>query len=214
MDRSRIAIIIPAFNEEQTIASVVLAAKPWGVPIVINDGSSDDTASKAKEAGAEVRSHDVNSGYDTALNTGFAAANTLGVDYALTMDADGQHNPTLIPQFIAKLDSGADIVSGVRDRKQRLAEKIFSIVGRYTWGIDDPLCGMKAYSMSLYKDRGYFDSYSSVGTELSIYAVRNNKSLSQVFVETRPRRDHPRFGNRFFANLKIIRALLLAFIYR
>jgi glycosyltransferase involved in cell wall biosynthesis len=136
------------------------------------------------------------------------------MEYALTMDADGQHNPTLIPRFLVELDNGADIVLGVRDRMQRITEKLFSLVGKYVWGINDPLCGMKAYRMSLYGERGHFDSYSSVGTELAIYAIRRNKVLSQVFVETRPRCDNARFGNRVSGNLKIARALLLAFIYR
>ena len=93
MDRSRVAIVIPAFNEEKTISKVVRAANKFGKSIVVNDGSKDNTGEIAKRSGAIVFMHKINLGYDAALNTGFKKAAKLKFDYIITLDADGQHDP-------------------------------------------------------------------------------------------------------------------------
>jgi glycosyltransferase involved in cell wall biosynthesis len=207
MGRSRLAIIIPAYNEAATIANVVSAISCHGITIVIDDGSNDETANFARAAGAKVVSHLHNLGYDAALNSGFHYANKIGCDYAVTLDADGQHNPDLLESFFRELEMGADIVVGMRDKKQRFAEHIFALISCALWGISDPLCGVKAYRMDLYRTLGHFDAYKSVGTELAIYAARQHKKISQLPVVTRNRADASRFGCKFSANCKILKAL-------
>jgi glycosyltransferase involved in cell wall biosynthesis len=211
MDRSCLAIVIPAYNESATIARILRVVIQYGVPIVVDDGSTDQTAQIARAAGAEVVSHASNLGYDAALVSGFVRANKIGCDFALTMDADGQHNPSLLPVFINALGDGADMVVGVRDRRQRIAEYVFALVSRVLWGIHDPLCGMKAYRMELYRALGHFDSYGSIGTELAIYAARQRKNIVQIPMATRERIDTPRFGRKLSANWQIIKALYHAF---
>ncbi len=211
MDRSRLAIIIPAYNESATIARVVREVITYGVPIVVDDGSTDQTSFLARDAGAEVVSHEDNLGYDAALDSGFLHANKIGYDFVLTMDADGQHNPKLLPIFIKALGEGADVVIGVRDRRQRIAEYVFALVSRLLWGIHDPLCGMKAYRIELYRALGHFDGYGSIGTELAIYAARQHKNIVQIPVLTLDRDDAPRFGRKLSANLQIFKALYNAF---
>jgi glycosyltransferase involved in cell wall biosynthesis len=210
MDRSRVAIIIPAYNEGFTIESMVRAVIKYGIPVVVDDGSSDQTAQIACGAGANVVSHDCNLGYDAALNTGFLCARKLGCEFVLTMDADGQHNPQLLPFFIDALVAGADVVIGVRDRMQRTSERVFAIVSNLLWSISDPLCGMKGYRMDIYRSLGHFDAYGSIGTELSIYAARKNKNIVEIPILTRDRDDAPRFGQNLSANWKILKALYIA----
>lgn len=206
MDRLRTGIIIPALNEKLTITSVIESLKPFAVPIVVDDGSMDGTGAAATAAGAVVIRHENTQGYDAALNTGFSHAETLGLDFLMTMDADGQHDPQYIAYFLDALQSGADIVIGIRNSKQRLSEHVFAWFTRFRWRIRDPLCGMKAYKTSLYKELGYFDSYGSIGTELMIYAARRQKKLVQIAITTIPRRDKPRFGRRWNANKRILYA--------
>jgi glycosyltransferase involved in cell wall biosynthesis len=210
MERHRIGIVIPALNESGTIAAVVTNASRYGVPIVVDDGSHDRTSELATAAGATVVRHSVNRGYDQALNSGFARATELGCEYVVTMDADGQHDPTVLKTFIQALDDGAELVVGMRDRHQRVSETLFAWVGALKWGIRDPLCGMKAYRIGLYVNLGHFDSYDSIGTELAIYAARNRSRIAQVPVKTRDRGDSPRFGRRFSSNKRILRALRYA----
>lgn len=209
MERHRIGIVIPAFNESATIVSIVSGTVQYGSPIVVDDGSTDETGILAMEAGAAVIRTVVNLGYDQALNLGFAHAEKLGCEYIITIDADGQHDPAILKSFIQALDDGADVVVGTRDRRQRLAEHIFAWVASPKWGIRDPLCGIKAYRIEAYRALGYFDSYGSIGTELVIHAARNGKNITQISVMTRDRADASRFGWRLSANKKILRALWL-----
>ena len=153
MDRHRVAIIIPAFNEEKTIFKVIKEAYKFGKVIVINDGSKDKTAKLAKKAGAIVKNHKTNKGYDAALNTGFKIAAKLKTNYIITFDADGQHKPNLIRKFVKLLKSGESIVLGVRDKKNRLAEHLFSFYTNYKYNILDPLCGLKGYRLENYRQR-------------------------------------------------------------
>jgi glycosyltransferase involved in cell wall biosynthesis len=208
----RVCLVIAALNEAETIASVVAEAASYGLPVVVDDGSSDGTGALALEAGAVVVTHRVNRGYDDALASGFARAVELGAEYVITLDADGQHDATTLGSFVAELDRGADLVVGTRDRHQRIAEMIFSWVGRLAWQIDDPLCGLKGYRVSVYRELGHFCSYRSIGTELTIFAARQGKRIVQVPVGTRDRVGETRFGGGLDANWRILRALFLGIV--
>ena len=210
MDRSRVAIIIPALNEEETIGSVIRAVISYGIPIVIDDGSSDNTAKISLELGAVTHTNSLNLGYDEALNTGFEIANSMNCKYAVTFDADNQHNSCDLNEFIGLLSSGADVVIGVRPKFQRAGEYVFSIIFSKLLKIKDPLCGLKGYSMMHYKKLGHFDSYKSIGTELMVFIAINGGKIYNHEILIKERIDQPRFGNILSANLKIIRALIFA----
>jgi len=212
MERHRIGIVIPAYNEAATIAAIATNASKFGSPIIVDDGSDDDTVKQASVDGATVVSHSLNQGYDQALNTGFAHAQKAGYEYIITLDADGQHDPDTLISFIQALDDGADVVIGIRDKHQRLAEQIFAWLASIKWGIKDPLCGMKAYRINVYNSLGHFDSYNSIGTELAIHAAKNGRKITQIAIKTAQRQDSPRFGRRFSANRSILRALWLALL--
>lgn len=214
MDRSRVGIVIPALNEADTITDVVKSSKNYGVPIVVDDGSTDATANLAKQSGAVVVSHFENVGYDRALNSGFFKAAEIGCEIVITVDADGQHNPLLIQRFIDTIDAQADVVIGIRSHKQRLTEHIFAMYTRLCFGIQDPLCGIKGYRISIFKALGHFDSYGSVGTELSLYAARRGYIIHQLAFPVRARQGKSRFGSIINANIKIFRAMVLGFCWR
>ena len=168
----RVCIVIPALNELLTIAGIVEGVRKYGVPIVVDDGSTDNTAELATKTDAVVVMHEKSRGYDAALSSGFKKAAELGAQIIITVDADGQHDPSLIQKFINAIDSGADIVVGIRSRRQRIAEQFFAWYTELRFGLKDPLCGMKAYRTTVYKALGHFDSYGSIGTELTIFAAK------------------------------------------
>lgn len=210
MGKYRVVIVIPALNEASTIAAIVEAVGKYGVPIVVDDGSADNTAELAQQVGAYLVTHESNQGYDAALNSGFKKASELGAEIIITVDADGQHDPSLIQKFIDVIDYGADVVVGIRSHQQRFAEHLFAL---YTWsrfGVKDPLCGMKAYRADIYKAQGYFDSYGSIGTQLTIYAAKNGYRIEQIEFNVRDRSGKSRFGQVLSGNYKIIRAMLLS----
>jgi glycosyltransferase involved in cell wall biosynthesis len=202
-----VAAVIPAFNEAATIARVINAVAQYARPIVICDGSSDGTAQIARASGAEVVVHVKNLGYDRALESGLFRAIELEFKFAITMDADGQHDPAILEQFKAELLNGADLVLGVRDRHQRIAESLFAVIGHLLWKISDPLCGVKGYRLSLLKRAGRFDTYTSIGTEFTLRAARAGCKLTQVPICTFERIGYSRFGSGFNANWRIIRAM-------
>lgn len=192
------------------IKRIVESVSAYGQPIVVDDCSVDETATLAGIAGAIVVRHDTNRGYDGALSSGFAEADRRGCSYVVTFDADGQHNAVLVGDFVVQLEKGFDLVLGIRPHYARFAEYLFALYSRLRFGVRDPLCGMKGYRMSLYRARGWFDSYQSIGTELVLYGLREKRSFIQLPVPISERNGVPRFARLWKANYRILRALMIS----
>jgi glycosyltransferase involved in cell wall biosynthesis len=95
------AVVIPCLSEGTTIATLVSAVRRHlPTVIVVDDGSTDDTAAQALRAGARVLNHGANLGKGAAIKTGFTAALKAGLEWALAMDGDGQHKPEDVPAFL------------------------------------------------------------------------------------------------------------------
>ena len=105
-----IIAILPAYNEEVSIGSMVLHAKQHvDHVLVIDDGSKDRTSEMARLAGAEVIRHPKNMGKGKALKTGFEHAGKNGCKVVVTMDCDGQHDPDNIRKLVAPILNGKRI---------------------------------------------------------------------------------------------------------
>lgn len=114
--QSKTLIVMPAFNEEAAIAGViaeVFAAVPDSTCLVVDDGSRDHTSTIARNSGALVATLPFNLGVGGAMRVGFNFALSEGYDNVIQVDADGQHDPTAIPQLLEALES-ADLVLGAR----------------------------------------------------------------------------------------------------
>jgi glycosyltransferase involved in cell wall biosynthesis len=117
---SRTLAVIPCFNEEATIGSIVLKSRQYvDEVLVIDDGSSDQTIKIAREAGATVLSHKTNLGKAAVIKTGFQYALDNDFENVITLDGDGQHNADEIPNVLGKLlidenDEKVDISIGIR----------------------------------------------------------------------------------------------------
>ena len=114
----RVLAIIPAYNEAATVGDVVREireAVPGAEVVVVNDASADDTAARARRAGAVVLTLPLNLGIGGAVQTGFRYAQEMGFDIAIQVDGDGQHTPAEIPRLLEEMEEeGADIVIGSR----------------------------------------------------------------------------------------------------
>ncbi len=160
----KILVLIPAFNEASVIA-VVIADIRRVVPeydiLVVNDGSSDATASIAESAGATVISHSFNMGYGVTIQTGYKYAFFNGFDIIVQIDGDGQHDPTCIPNLLKPvLSHETDFALGSRFLgaesyepvwARRLGMTLFRIIVSWKLGkkITDSTSGFQAFNRSV-----------------------------------------------------------------
>lgn len=114
--KTKTLALLPAYNEEGTIARVViLSQKHVDEVVVVDDGSSDLTAMVAEKLGAKVLRHNRKLGKGAALRTGFKYALQSGADLVVTLDSDGQHDPSYIPRLVDELHKNqTDLVIGSR----------------------------------------------------------------------------------------------------
>jgi glycosyltransferase involved in cell wall biosynthesis len=111
-----ILALIPGYQEGPRIATVVAGARAHLPVVVVDDGSTDDTAVQAEAAGATVLRQLPNAGKGAALRAGFRYALDHGADAVVTLDADGQHDPAEIPAFLTAFEAGRpELVIGRRD---------------------------------------------------------------------------------------------------
>ncbi|MDH3217258.1 MAG: glycosyltransferase family 2 protein [Candidatus Krumholzibacteria bacterium] len=128
----KIAVVVPAFNAARHLTAVIddiCRTIPAQQIIVVDDGSTDETSDKARKAGVNVVEHTVNQGKGAALSSGAKKAVEMGMDYVVTLDADGQHDPAEIPKFIEHAQkTGADIILGnrMKDRKDMPFIRVFA----------------------------------------------------------------------------------------
>jgi glycosyltransferase involved in cell wall biosynthesis len=139
-----IVAVIPAHDEAPRIAAVVAAAREHLPAIVVDDGSTDATAERAREAGADVIEQRPNQGKGMALRTGFRRAIADGADAILTLDGDGQHDPAEIPRFLAAwaCQPQPDLVVGRRSfRSMPPIRRLSNELGRiaFSWAVGRPI---------------------------------------------------------------------------
>lgn len=200
----RVLIMIPAFNEseiiESTIAEVRKALPGVGL-VVLDDGSRDDTAAKALEAGARVLQLPYNLGVGGAIRLGFRYAEANHYLIAIQLDADGQHNPSDVPLLLEQLhEKNVDVVIGARFAgagnysvrgPRKLAMKFLSaVLSRATkTQLTDTTSGFKAHgtrAIHLYA-REFPAEYLGDTIESLVLGHRAGLTFSQVAVTMRER---------------------------
>ena len=154
---TRTLAIIPCYNEEIAIGSVVLKTKQHvDAVLVVDDGSMDDTAAIAKQAGAIIISHKKNQGKSIAIKTGFKYALAHNFDYVVTIDGDGQHNPSEIPAVLENVvNKEYDISIGFRFGNntempfwRKIGKRILDYATSFGNGghVTDSQCGFRAFN--------------------------------------------------------------------
>ena len=140
-------VVIPAYNEAERIRGVIAETLPYADELlIIDDGSSDNTADVAEQAGARVIQQP-NSGYIAAVKNGFAEANG---DIVVTIDADGEHAPADIPKLVEPIAADqADMVLGARQDIARPSERLISFLTRLKANVRDTGTGMRAIRTNL-----------------------------------------------------------------
>lgn len=189
-----IVIGIPAFNEEHTIARIVLEAQKFADKVVVcDDGSTDYTPEIAEHLGAQVVRHKKNEGYGASIKSLFACAHQLNADIFVTLDADGQHEPAEIPCVIKPILEGtADVVIGSRfvDKhgtaemplyRQIGAKLITKMVnGSAKNGVTDAQSGFRAYSHQALDCLNFSEAGMGASVEILLNASKNDLRIVEV----------------------------------
>lgn len=199
---SRVLVILPAYNEEASVGHVLTEIRtvlPEADLLVVNDSSRDRTSETARKAGAIVLDLAVNLGIGGAMQAGYRFATKMGYDYAVQVDADGQHDPKEIPRLLTPVMEGkADIAIGSRyqsqtgyrsSRMRRVGSWFFSLAvsGIVGQRITDTTSGFRAVNcrVILFYSEQYPQDYPEV--EAVVMLHRAGFSLLEVPVRMRPR---------------------------
>ena len=192
-------IIIPAYNEAENIVWVIneLQEKvPQYDYVIINDGSSDQTAALCRAHGFRLLELPVNLGLTGAFQTGMRCAYEKGYEAAIQIDADGQHDPSYIPEMVRIMDEkGADLVIGSRfvtEKKPKtlrmFGNSIIERAVRLTTGkrLTDPTSGMRLYNRKLIREMAYGVNFSPEPDTVS-YLLRCGAQVEETQVTIRER---------------------------
>lgn len=198
---ARVLVIIPAYNEEETIAQTVTAlmrATPYDY-IVVNDGSTDRTREILVQNGFNFLDLPVNLGIGGAMQTGYKYALMYGYDYAIQLDADGQHDPADLDKLVREIQTGEwDLVIGSRfvqptgyrgSRLRRIGISYFSFILRLLTGkrIADPTSGYRIVNRRVIEEfaRHYPTDYPEV--EVIVSLARKGYRIKEVPVNMKAR---------------------------
>jgi glycosyltransferase involved in cell wall biosynthesis len=218
----RVAIVIPAYNEEQTISEVIRGLKRHGFAtlIVVDDGSGDRTGELAGQEGVILLRHILNRGLGGALGTGIAAALRLGAEVIVTFDADGQHDPDDIARLLDPIVTGeADVVIGSRMLEpigmpypRRLANWTANIVTYLlfrAWTTDSQ-SGLRAFSSQAAARIQIMTSGMEVSSEIIAETVKNRLKQKEVPVQAIYTDYSLSKGQSFKVGVQTLRKLILA----
>lgn len=190
--QGRILIVIPAYNEEQTIVQAIRDLKAHGFDeiIVVDDGSRDRTAKLAEGEGIVLYRHVVNRGLGVALGTGIEAALRLGAEVIVTFDGDGQHLAQDVPRLVEPiLSKAADVVIGSRTL-DRAGMPVIRRVGNVgcnliTWAMfgvrtSDSQSGLRAFSRTAAEAIDIRSNEMEVASEIFWEIKRNGLKFHEV----------------------------------
>ncbi|WP_295618644.1 glycosyltransferase family 2 protein [uncultured Methanobrevibacter sp.] len=193
---AKIVAIIPAYNEEESLADVIAKTSQYvDKVIIINDGSSDRTAEVAIESGAERINHETNLGKGEALKSGFKAINDDSI--IVTIDGDGQHNPDEIPDLIKPvIEDGADLVNGSRYMNgpeentpayRRVGQRVLDIATNISAGINvtDSQSGFRAFSSRAKDCFRFKDTGFGIESEMLVDAAEAGLKIVEVPITVR-----------------------------
>lgn len=188
--------IIPAYNEEVALGSIILRTLQYvDEVIIVNDGSDDKTVDVAKLAGAEIINHATNLGKGEALKSGFSAIGD--VDVVVTIDGDGQHNPDEIPSLIKPIiEDGADLVNGSRYMNgpeentpayRRVGQQVLDNATNISAGIKvtDSQSGFRAFSPAACKVFRFYDTGFGIESEMLVDVAEAGLKIVEVPITVR-----------------------------
>ncbi|MFH1317259.1 MAG: glycosyltransferase family 2 protein [Candidatus Woesearchaeota archaeon] len=191
-DKSKVYAVIAAYNEEKYIGSVIKNIKKHlDNVIVVDDGSRDETNNIAKENKAIVLRHPINIGKGAAIKTGCDFVLNKGGEIMILIDADGQHDPKEIPNFLESLKNN-DIVFGFRKFNKdmplmmKIGNNIINTATRFLYNIDlfDSQSGYRAYNADAYRKIRWDANDYSMESEMIANLGKTRLRYTQIPIQT------------------------------
>lgn len=186
-------MLIPACNAQATIGPLIFQLKEKNLDVVVvDDGSQDDTAEIGRSLGAKIIEHPKNLGKGKALRTGFEYTLRSGYDGVITLDADGQHNPSFIPLFLEEI-RGADLIIGSRMKDRRgmpwprvLSNRLTSVVisALTHTRVEDSQCGYRLVKREVLERVKLSTSRFQTESELLIKGAKAGFRIGWVPIST------------------------------
>jgi len=222
--KPRIVAAIPCFNEERFIGSVVAKARNYAdTVVVIDDGSTDDSARIADTAGAQVYRHEHNRGYGAAIDSAFEKARELKAGILVILDGDGQHDPKEIPNLVQPIVTGqADVVIGSRflDKKnkspfyRRVGQRILTTATNVGSGqkISDSQSGFRAYSSKALSEICVAEDGMAVSSEMQFAIKEANLKVCEIPIDVSY--DEGSKRNPVLHGINVLTRVLVLFILR
>lgn len=176
-----VTVVVPAYNEGDRIKPVVRELTQTYRVLVVDDGSTDNTASEAESAGATVLRQPQNTGYVAALKRGFREVTS---EVVVTFDADGEHRPNDIERVVRPvIEDRMDLVLGARTTIPRPSERILSRLARIKVNVTDSGTGLRALRIGLARELE-LDTACTCGTFV-LEAAGEGARIGEVAIETR-----------------------------
>jgi glycosyltransferase involved in cell wall biosynthesis len=210
--KSRVVVCIPALNAERSIGSVVVRAlAKAGQVIVCDDGSTDLTGAIAEKLGAKVITHPRNMGKGEALRSLFLAARDTRADAVVTLDSDGQHDPSEIPTLVEPILQGkADVVIGSRFMKdgnkvpayRKIGNEMLNSITLKT--VSDTQSGYRAYSARAVREILPSEMGMGVDSEILMEAARLGMEIAEVPVSVSYEEEKTSVHNPLYHTLDVI----------
>ena len=203
-----LVFVIPCFNEEKTIGSLVNSIKSMGDVLIIDDCSSDNSFKEGTKNKALIYKNKINIGYHKSLLKGILLAKRNGYKYCITLDADKQHPINEIPRIYSLLKTNIKLVHTIRGSIDRPGEIFLSFISNLILKIKDPISGFRGYAIKSFPD-SFIENQSNIdliGMNLLLFTVLNkNKEYKCIEIKTKKRVDKSRYGIGLKTNLKIIK---------
>ena len=222
MQNPKIILGLPAYEEELVIGSMILQAKQYvNEVVVIDDGSSDETAKIAELAEATVLKHNINQGKGAAIKTVVNYAKEHDVDILVLMDSDGQHSPAEIQKLLTPIiNDEADIVNGSRflsaiknqiPAHRKVGQEILNAATKfadYNVNVTDSQNGFRAFSKKTFDMFKFKNTGFGIESEMLIDAVKEGAVIVEVPISVRYDVPHPHSKNSFQHGFSVLNSII------
>jgi glycosyltransferase involved in cell wall biosynthesis len=213
LEKNKIIIVIPCFNEEKTILNIFKKAKKIGTVVIVNDNSKDKTKKILIKNKINFLDSKYNYGYEYSILKGikYALKKHKDAKYIATIDADNELPFNSIPTLLKDIhESNSDIIIGKRNKVNRFSESILKLIFLLRFRIHDPISGLKIYKASSLKKIINLISSKYFLVDILVIAFFKKFKFRFKNIIVKKRTDNSRVGSSTMVNIKIFNIILLS----